>query len=39
MVAAFNGATKHLEEVRETYLPHPDEQLVLMPDTSTSNLC
>ena len=39
MIAAFNGATKHLEQVRETYLPHPDEQLVLMPDTSTSNLC
>ena len=39
MVAAFNGATRHPEEVRETYLPHPDEQLVLMPDTSTSNLC
>ena len=39
LIAAFNSATKHLEEVRETYLPHPDEQLVLLPDTSTSNLC
>ena len=32
-------ATKHLEQERETFLPLPSEQLVLMPDTSSSNLC
>ena len=39
IISAFNTATKRLEQVRETYLPSPHEQLVLMPDTSTSNLC
>ena len=39
MVAAFNAATKHLEQVRETFLPRPQEQLILMPDTSKSHLC
>jgi hypothetical protein len=39
VVAAFNEATLHLKEVKETYLPHPEEQLVLQPDTSSSNLC
>ena len=39
ILAAFNSAKKHLDRVMETYLPHPDEQLVLMPDTSDINLC
>ena len=39
MLAAFNMATKHLDKVMETYLPHPDEQLALKPDTSDVNLC
>ena len=39
LVAAFNAATSHLDQVRATYLPKPDEQLCLMPDTSTTNLC
>ena len=34
--SAAEGATR---SNTEAYLPHPDEQLVLMPDTSTSNLC
>ena len=39
LVAAFNAATAHLDQVRATYLPRPDEQLCLMPDTSTTNHC
>lgn len=39
ILAAFNTATKHLDKVMATYLPHPDEQLALMPDTSDLNLC
>ena len=39
ILAAFNAATKHLDQVMETYLPHPDEQLALKPDTSEVNLC
>ena len=39
ILAAFNEATKHLDKVMETYLPHPEEQLALKPDTSDTNLC
>ena len=39
ILAAFNAATKHLDKVMETYLPDPEEQLALMPDTSDINLC
>ena len=39
ILAAFNTATSHLKEIRTTYLPRPEEQLVLQPDTSSSNLC
>ena len=39
ILAAFNTATKHLDQIMETYLPHPDEQLALKPDTSEVNLC
>ena len=39
ILAAFNAATSHLEEIQETYLPHPDEQLVLQPDHSSSDNC
>ena len=39
MLAAFNTATKHLDKVMETYLPHPSEKLALKPDTSDINLC
>ena len=39
ILAAFNEATKHLDQVMETYLPHPEEQLALKPDTSDINLC
>ena len=39
IVAAFNEATAHLQEIQATYLPKPSEQLVLEPDTSSSHLC
>ena len=39
ILAAFNAATSHLKEIQETFLPHPDEQLVLQPDTSSSDNC
>ena len=39
ILAAFNAATKHLDKVMETYLPCPEEQLALKPDTSDTNLC
>ena len=39
IVAAFNAATSHLDQVQATTLPKPEEQLVLLPDTSTDNLC
>ena len=39
ILAAFNSATNHLAKVMETYMPHPNEQLALMPDTSDINLC
>ena len=39
ILAAFNAATSHLSEIQETYLPHPEEQLVLQPDTSSSDNC
>ena len=39
LIAAFNAATAHLDQVRATYLPKPDEQLALLPDTSTTNHC
>ena len=39
ILAAFNAATSHLKEIQETYLPHPEEQLVLQPDASSSDNC
>ena len=39
ILAAFNAATEHLGKVMETYLPDPQEQLALMPDTADINLC
>merc|ERR1719180_414839 len=39
ILAAFNTATSHLQEVKTTYLPRPEEQLALQPDTSSSELC
>ena len=39
ILAAFNTATSHLKEIQTTYLPKPQEQLVLEPDTSSSELC
>ena len=39
IVAAFNAATSHLDQVQATTLPKPEEQLILLPDTSTDKLC
>ena len=39
ILAAFNTATSHLKEIKTTYLPRPEEQLALQPDTSTNTLC
>ena len=39
LVASFNAATKQLDKINETYLPHPDDQLVLKPDTAKVPLC
>ena len=39
LTAAFNAATKHLDKINETYIPHPDDQLVLKPDTAKVPLC
>ena len=39
ILEAFNAATNQLEKINETHLPHPDEQLYLLPDTSKINLC
>ena len=39
ILAAFNTATTHLKEIKTTYLPRPEEQLALQPDTSTNTLC
>ena len=39
ILAAFNTATSHLKEIQTTYLPRPEEQLVLEPDTSSSEHC
>ena len=39
ILEAFNAATNQLENIHATFLPHPSEQLFLMPDTSKSNLC
>ena len=39
LVSQFNSAMKNLSRITATYLPKPDEQLILLPDMSTSNLC
>ena len=39
ILEAFNAATNQLEKINETFLPHPNEQLYLMPDTAKVNLC
>ena len=39
LTAAFNAATKQLDKINETHLPHPNDQLVLKPDTAKVPLC
>ena len=37
--AAFNAAISHLSNVNRTYLPNPDDHLVLRPDTAEVPTC
>ena len=39
LTSAFNAAIKQLDQINETYLPHPDDQLILKPDTAKVPLC
>ena len=39
LVAAFNEAISHLKQINKTYLPAPNEQLVLLPDTMSVSPC
>ena len=39
ILEAFNAASNQLDKIHATFLPHPNEQLYLMPDTSKSQLC
>lgn len=36
LIAGFNAAKEHLNKVSQTVLPHPTEQLILMPDAAKS---
>ena len=36
---AFNNAMKHLDHINATYLPKPDEQLILLPDAMSTSPC
>ena len=37
--AAFNAASAHLGNINRTYLPHPEDKLILKPDTAKVKLC
>ena len=37
LTAAFNTAMSHLEKINETFLPKPDEQLILLPDAMSNS--
>jgi len=39
LTAAFNGAMKHLSKINKTYLPRPNEQLILLPDAMSTTPC
>ena len=37
--AAFNNATAHLTNINKTFLPNPEDKLVLKPDTAKVKTC
>ena len=37
LTAAFNTAMSHLEKINETFLPKPNEQLILLPDAMSNS--
>ena len=39
LTAAFNNAMSHLSRINKTYLPKPDEQLILLPDAMSTTPC
>ena len=39
LTAAFNQAMGHLSQINKTYLPKPEEQLILLPDAMSTSPC
>ena len=39
LTSAFNLAMSHLKQINKTYLPRPDEQLILLPDAMSVEPC
>ena len=39
LISAFNKAMSHLKQVNKTYLPRPNEQLILLPDAMSAEPC
>ena len=39
LTTAFNQAMKHLKHINATYLPKPNEQLILLPDAMSTSPC
>ena len=39
LTAAFNNAMNHLTKINKTFLPKPDEQLILLPDAMSTSPC
>ena len=39
LTSAFNEAMRHLNNINKTYLPQPDEQLILLPDAMSTTPC
>jgi hypothetical protein len=37
--AAFNSAASHLANINKTYLPHPEDKLILKPDIAKTKIC
>jgi hypothetical protein len=37
--AAYNAAAAHLTNINKTFLPHPEDKLVLKPDTAKVKIC
>ena len=39
LISSFNEAMSHLKKINKTYLPRPEEQLILLPDAMSSEPC